>query len=294
MATNYNAGITTTSTTAANIQAFATFISTLLTSGGWTQSGDSGQQASASWPAATSTNNPGGYQIWHMTDTLAGSYPIYIKLEYGSGTSAAYFGFWCTIGTGSNGSGTITGIIGARTYLSNTLGSGSYPCYGSATTSKLVIAMFATTGGGAAGLMYSIERAKDTSYADTGSGVIVWGYGHQYAAIDQYIDYAGTLSKSFSVSASPYFTMAQLPTSYATGSDGAGNLAIFPILPWGKYGAMTPGYNLLVYYGTDLSAYNSVTVSVAGSNHTFMTLGAQAMLPSIGGWTGSALMLLYE
>jgi hypothetical protein len=82
----------------------------LITTLGLTQTADTGQLA---FPM-TATTRPGtntaaGYYILRFNDTLQATTPIYIKIELGTAASAAVPNIWLTVGTGSNGSGTISG-----------------------------------------------------------------------------------------------------------------------------------------------------------------------------------------
>lgn len=88
-------------------------LSTSLDTIGFTRSADTGQ---IDWTTVTrpGTNTAGGYEIRYLNDSLHGTAPIYVKLEYGTGSNAAYPALWITVGTGSNGSGTITGTVFAR------------------------------------------------------------------------------------------------------------------------------------------------------------------------------------
>lgn len=83
----------------------------LITSLGLTQTADTGQLA---FPM-TATTRPGtstaaGYYILRFNDTLQSTTPIFIKIELGTGASATVPAVWVTVGTGSNGSGTLTGL----------------------------------------------------------------------------------------------------------------------------------------------------------------------------------------
>lgn len=86
----------------------------------------------------TTVTRPGvstaaGYEIYKFTDSNAGSAPVYIKLEYGTGTSATVPQIWVTVGTGSNGSGTLTGFTSTRAIASRqtsiTSAVTNYPTY---------------------------------------------------------------------------------------------------------------------------------------------------------------------
>lgn len=96
------------------------------------QTTDTGQ---INWTTVTrpGTNTAGGYEIYKFTDSLSGSAPIYLKLEYGTGSSATFPQMWITVGTGSNGSGTLTGFTSTRAIFTRGAAFGStvtnYPTY---------------------------------------------------------------------------------------------------------------------------------------------------------------------
>ena len=82
----------------------------LVTQCGLTQTGDTGQMAvpcATAAPVAISTS--AGYYVFKFNDTLQATAPIFFKLEFGSNSASANTPtMWITVGTGSNGSGTIT------------------------------------------------------------------------------------------------------------------------------------------------------------------------------------------
>lgn len=99
----------------ANFRAWGLELSNALTSTTkFPKSADTGQ---INWGAVNkpAVNVSGGYEIRYLNDSMHASAPIYVKLEFGTNAnSTAYPAMWITIGTGSNGSGTITGIVLAR------------------------------------------------------------------------------------------------------------------------------------------------------------------------------------
>ncbi len=93
----------------------------LITTLGLTQTTDTGQLAfpmtATTRPA---TNTAAGYYILKFNDVLQSTLGIFIKVELGTGTVTGGPALWITVGTGSNGSGTLTGL---STRLSCCLGS---------------------------------------------------------------------------------------------------------------------------------------------------------------------------
>lgn len=82
-------------------------------SGCLTQTADTGQ---INWTTVTRPGSltAGGYEIWRLTDSLGVSAPVYLKVEYGTGSGTTTPMVWLTVGTGTNGAGTLTGSSTTR------------------------------------------------------------------------------------------------------------------------------------------------------------------------------------
>jgi hypothetical protein len=91
----------------------AEVISALFTSVGLTQTADTGQinTATVNLPAI---NVAGGYVIGRFNDTAQATSPLFFKLEFGTGSTIGNPMMWVTVGTGSNGAGTLTGTVMTR------------------------------------------------------------------------------------------------------------------------------------------------------------------------------------
>lgn len=83
-----------------------------FTAVGLVQTSDTGQlnPASHTRPAA---NNYSGYEIWRFADTLQATLPIFMKIEPGVGTAQDRPSIRMTVGTSTNGAGTLTGQFGS-------------------------------------------------------------------------------------------------------------------------------------------------------------------------------------
>jgi len=81
---------------------------TKLAAVGLIQTTDTGQ---INWATVVraGTNAEAGYEIWRFNDAMQGTAPIYLRIGYGTGSIANAPRIQITVGTGSNGSGTITG-----------------------------------------------------------------------------------------------------------------------------------------------------------------------------------------
>jgi hypothetical protein len=115
--TTYSTNAFCDQSTDANFQAWVDEVFTgLVTQCGMTQTADTGQMATpcaTAHPAGTSTV---GYYVLRFNDTLQSTTPIFIKLDFGASSNGSnYPTMLITVGTGSNGSGTITGAMAKST-----------------------------------------------------------------------------------------------------------------------------------------------------------------------------------
>jgi hypothetical protein len=72
-------------------------------------------QINAATVTRPATNTAAGYEIRKLED--AGLPTLYIKLEYGTHSGATLPATWASVGTGTNGAGTLTGLVTDRALL---------------------------------------------------------------------------------------------------------------------------------------------------------------------------------
>jgi hypothetical protein len=98
----------------ANFRAWGSDLSAAFAEVGLVKTADTGQ---IDWVTVTrpGTNTAAGYEIWRYTDSS-----VFLKIEYGTGGGVAAPGMWFTVGTGSNGSGTLTGTVSNRRAIHST------------------------------------------------------------------------------------------------------------------------------------------------------------------------------
>lgn len=91
-----------------------------LAASGLVQTADTGQINPATVNAAGATGTSQGYEIWRFADGEQATAPIFFKVEYGSGASSITRpSMWITMGSGSNGAGTLTGQLTTRTTIAS-------------------------------------------------------------------------------------------------------------------------------------------------------------------------------
>ncbi len=171
--------------TDANFRTWANELMTMLiTTLGVTQTTDTGQLA---FPLTVTTrpgtNTAAGYYILKFNDVLQGTLPIFIKVEVGTGASTTAPIIWLTVGTGSNGSGTLTGLstrvscgIGGAP-ISSVANYTSRACYNA--TQGVLWIDWKQSGNvvGESSFMFHIFRSVDNTGAPTANAIGFQGCG---------------------------------------------------------------------------------------------------------------------
>lgn len=107
-------------------------ITALFTSIGVTQTGDTGQINTSTVTRPVVINTAAGYVIGRFNDSLQSTSPIFFKLEFGVGSvQPTQCNAWISVGTGSNGSGTLTGTVSTRFSICGGINPGVTPIYNS-------------------------------------------------------------------------------------------------------------------------------------------------------------------
>lgn len=239
---------------------------------GWVQTADSGQinLTTATRPA---TNNKGGYEVWRMDDTLQGTAPVVLRIDYGQGNTSNSFAVWLTIGTGSNGSGTITGaMLSDRLITTNSVEGNDNPYnhFGSAANNRITLAFgMKPTSGGTGPWWFAIERTKvpgTTTGQDSGDGVIVmFGAPAEGGAFHNIYNFGAIPPPTWE--SGLQVVLSTKNPSQMSGDQGIG-LAV-PILGY----ARQPGLNVCVTLSLDFSDYATPSFPIYGSTHTYQHCG---------------------
>jgi hypothetical protein len=144
---------------------------------GFTKSADTGQ---IDWSTVVkaSTDQAAGYEIRFLDDTLHATTPIYVKLEFGTGPFTNRPSIWVTVGTGTNGAGTITGITVSRRLINHSEAellstSANYPTYMCKTEGVVWFSwkIGSRNTGGVGGATFAIFRSCDSFGDVTGTSM---------------------------------------------------------------------------------------------------------------------------
>lgn len=256
----------------ADFQAWVTAIHNALSTLGFVQTTDTGQ-INPGTVTLPSSNGIGGYEIWRFADTLQSSVPVFFKIEYAIGSSAGQPNMWFTVGSGSNGSGTLTGQVGQRQQV----GTGSLksagvtlPAWFCSDGSDLQVAYNIDSGSSSYGAIFCISRPRDQSGAATAEGA-VWftSTSNVNNVAIQFIPAAGSVPAVISGS-TPAINPAYLNRSIA-GPDALVCPVMLPLVGNWRY------LRFLMIGQNDFGAAGATfTATVFGASHTFVTLGACA------------------
>jgi hypothetical protein len=108
---SYNTVLAQTSD--AEFRAWGLELHNALVAAGLVNTSDTGQIDFATVVRAAG-NTAAGYKIYRFNDALQATAPIFLKLEFGSSSSNTAPNMWLTVGTGTNGAGTINGTVTPR------------------------------------------------------------------------------------------------------------------------------------------------------------------------------------
>lgn len=252
----------------ADFEAFVTGVHNALAALGFVQTADTGQINPATVAAPAATNTSAGYEIWRFADTLQATVPIFFKVEYGTGSAVNIPAIWITVGSGSNGTGGLTGQVGSRMNSQSNAAKAAgvqLPLYMSSTDlSDLTIAFNVDVNTTSFGSLWHISRPRDHNGAPTNEGVYCAWLPQNGSYSDQFIS--------------------------ATGAVGANSGNAFPGVHPGRFGHSSGGENadicppLLPLSGAwrytkfamtgaaDFGAGGTFVTVLFGVNHTFLAL----------------------
>lgn len=253
-------------TTDTTFRAWAQAVHDALASFGWVQTADTGQinLTTATKPATTLTYS--GFEIWRANDSLQGTYPVFLKIEYGSGSNnASYPGLRITGATGTDGAGGLTGRVGAALYCHagvSTVTTTGQKWSGGDERFVIVINV-----GGAPSPIFFCERITDTSGNPVGGGFC---YGTVGATLDGFQLIQHDVASVPSSVASVLPVVVTGATNWAVGGD----IYFTPVFPVG-YGVFNPLRQILLYGSGDLTELVDITLSHYGTSHTWTPYGSR-------------------
>jgi hypothetical protein len=253
-------------------------------------------------PAAPATRM--GYEIWRFNDALQATAPVFLRFDYGSGPSyASQPRLSFAIGSGASGANlTGPGTTAAATYYiaPYQYTASMEPCYFAGNTGRVLLWMWPGTDSNASiwnTMSLCIERTKSAAGADTGQGLLITQLSQQTMYTAYWDCVLGAFTPSTGVFGGFETPPAMLVPALGTGVCGS-NVATYPIFHAVGNAFANPGLNVLGYFNADITANVNTTISVYGSNHTYIGTGSltvpQTGFRSGGGANAIGLLLRYE
>lgn len=155
-------------------------ISDALAACGLVKTSDTGQ---VNWATVTvPATSAYVYEIWRFNDAAQATKPLFIKVEYGTGTVSGRVNLRLSASSGSDGAGTLSGSIYLQpsTFGSNpTASSTEYPSYASGDGSSVNIILWPATSTTNSMGGFTISRSCGTSGAYTTGAAVFIGHGAQ-------------------------------------------------------------------------------------------------------------------
>lgn len=244
----------------AAFRAWGKGISDALAAVGMVKTADTGQidWTTVTLPAAATD---GGYEVWGFNDALQATYPLFIKLYYGTGNGGRQR-LRLAMMKGTNGSGGAVGSFGS-TQTSEASGSGSSTVRTWYMSSSGDGVVFQGVSRPDFAFGFAVERSRDAGGAATGAGFLVLSR----------LNTAGTAVFNYAAQAiSPVNTPAGFsPTPIATGgiADG-GSAPVFPSLVSDGYGTLWQPRCVMHAMAADVPTLSPITIPGYG---TYLPLG---------------------
>jgi hypothetical protein len=270
-------------------QAWVTEVIVQLLANGVTQTSDTGQMANpcvTAVPGTTATS--AGYYVFEFNDTLQGTAPIVFRLDFGTGSATTTPAMWITVGTGSNGSGTINGTSLAKLYTGG-ISAGSLTAYTSRfcyNTAQGFLGVILKIGGGgvasAAQCGFCLFRTVNAAGVSTGDGVMLLTTSDNTAAANSggYMALINFNTSTTTIQGAVPLTAATnwcfVPYTNVTGEVGT-ETQVWPVFQV-RANATTPGQGvtnaLALCCNSDIPLGGTFAVNILGSlSYTYINVG---------------------
>ena len=281
-------------TTNAQFQAWGSTISNAISNSGWLIATGVGTQINwATVAAPGASNTPRGYEIWKMNDSLQGTAPIYLKIEYGSGGASAGPGLWVTLGNGANATGNITGNTSQRFFFFSTATSATaYPSYFSGANNRFGMSLF-WGAAAATALQFGVERTLDANGTPTADGAFIFaGFGTTH----NQVSWTPTAGNTTAYETSWGFLTPDVTinTGRVGGVSGT-QLAAYPCFFTVGGPLYPPSTLFLCYFNEEFGAGSPAILPFGNTTMTYMPLGnTVSSSASVRGGGRTCLMMRWD
>lgn len=263
----------------AEFRAWAQSVHDALIAVGLVQAADTGQInfATVARPLA---NADAGYAVYRFSDALQATRPVFIRLLFGAGNAVTTPRLGVQIGTGTNGAGTLNGVVSQNRTLTNTsAATANVLSWASGSTNRVTFCMWGADSTTGRAVAFGVERTHDANGDDSNVGVRIWYSSSQSGAGLEDLSYAGPIATGASAA------MNSAETTAVNGAD----TVFFPI-----YGAVKisrfPMTGAVGFYNADAANGSDVQLDPDGHGlKTYRTLNTVTSGPVGGGSTRFAM-----
>jgi len=269
-------------TTDAAFRTWGNEFKTNLAAVGLVQTADTGQ---INWATVTraAINTAAGYEIWRFADSS-----LYLKIEYGSGGGTSIPQMWITVGTGSNGSGTLTGQLSTRNIWTSGTGPAStvttYTTYLSRTADSFscIFKANANTASYPEGFLI-IGKTVDGTGAATSTGFAVLRLGGSSSPVTvQAVRIAATAATYADTSAN-----TAIPGTPASSVASSGNFQAYEV--WINVPDVVPFNWACVTLLSEVAKGGTFTCTMVGSTaRTYLAVGQINSTASVGAYNSAS------
>lgn len=276
-------------TNQAAFQAWGSALSGALATLGLVKTADTGQINWATVAAPTAVGQVMGYEIWRFADTLQAGCPVFIKIAYGSGTSALAPNVTANVGNGSDGAGNLlnafNSMMASNSSTSNSSQFLSYLCGGN---NRLCMALWPYLSN--VGCIFCVERLKNADGTENANGVFC---GTQWTTGGGQTTASGMLRPYPQLPGIKDQKMATICVPGSAQTNG-GIVGLNPI--WPVDGILfNPIISMLECRSGDVIDGSTVTVAMYGVNHNYLALSGSAIQNfDYAGTAASRIAMLWE
>lgn len=252
-----------------------------INSVGLTQTSDTGQIDTSSVAIPTAVSTSMGYAIFAFADSLQSTYPLYLKIAFGSGPGHInHPAIWVTVGSATDGAGNLSGAISTRTtfYANGNSTVATNPSYVAGYSNRLGVILWPTVGSCQIG--FWIERTHDVDGSDNDEGAVIAAFWYASCG-SQYVSW----SRSTQTSWYSYWNVTTPPSG--TGAF-LNKIHLYPVRTWTP-GESSPLIGVFKYFYADLTTLTPINaVTWDGNTHSILPIGSFSI--ANGGYGGSAYM----
>lgn len=255
---------------------------------GLVKTSDTGQ---INWTTVTraAANNYAGYEIWRYPDST-----IFMKWEYGSANNISSPAVRVSVGTGSNGSGTLTGTVSAANPIHSSDSGVNLP--GTSRTSLMCLkdgffgfcGYLSGSAGNVAFMFFAVSRTTDANGVPTSDGASVfWGNVVNGSAPPTVQALNFTSNTTLSNSTVTGFIPGNI-TSSLVGSDNQ----VF--LHWVAYPRVYPVMPIVAIVSSEFVTNTTFTSTVLGTTPRTYVVLDNVLYGAVAGTTTYKLAMLWE